>query len=268
MTPTYLDDNTRTAPYLTRCWESHFLRSAILALVSMSSAYVLLKQDDAPVVERRRHGRRIAFGIGLLLSTFALYSLWYGFPVHLPSQHGESDTMLAPQAEESLLEQCAANVPLQANAPTPVNVWASLDVDEMTSILHWVSEPDRGFNLTVADKAGLSDNTVFHIEAFRPSKADALAYLADPVTDNLPKQYARVTIHHGGLEEPVVRDYLVGPLPVGDKTSIRQLTEIYHRDEIPFSARGFASFGEFNPILLRMMPQIADVTQVCGCSDF
>ncbi|KAH9922763.1 uncharacterized protein B0H18DRAFT_956131 [Fomitopsis serialis] len=51
------------------------------------------------------------------------------------------------------------------------------------------------------------------IGAWRPAKADALAYVADPGNTAPPDRYARVTIHHGAVEVPKVQDYLVGPLP-------------------------------------------------------
>jgi len=61
--------------------------------------------------------------------------------------------------------------------------------------------------------------------------------LEDPSDDTIPERHARVTIHHGGVEYPVIRDYLVGPLPTNEKTRLRPLEDIYH-NEIKFNARG------------------------------
>ncbi|EGO02293.1 hypothetical protein SERLA73DRAFT_86572 [Serpula lacrymans var. lacrymans S7.3] len=76
------------------------------------------------------------------------------------------------------------------------------------------------------------------IEVFYPPKAEVLAYLTSPSTAAIPSRNARVTIKHGSLAEPVVVDYLVGPLPVGSSTEMTKLVDIYHRDTIPFNSRG------------------------------
>ena len=110
----------------------------------------------------------------------------------------------------------------------------------------------------------MSDNLVFHIDAFRPSKADALAYLADPEGIAPPERFARVTIHHGSAPEPYIQDYRVGPLPCDDNTTIEPLTDIYHRDPIPFNARGILSPAEISPLIGKTIKRLANITAVRG----
>ncbi|EEB96477.1 hypothetical protein MPER_04384, partial [Moniliophthora perniciosa FA553] len=120
----------------------------------------------------------------------------------------------------------------------------------------WLEDPERNLNLTRASQSALSDNAIFNIEVYYPPKEDAIAHLSSPETINPPDRYARITIHHGAASEPVVKDYLVGPLPIRQQTTMRELTEIYHRD-VPYNARGFISFAsELGPVLQQYTPEL------------
>ncbi|GJE94516.1 amine oxidase catalytic domain-containing protein [Phanerochaete sordida] len=230
----------------------------------MRAGYELLKDpSEQPAPPARRSGRRVVWAV--LLSSAILVSSLYLFAPNLPS-HGDSTCQLqstpateAATVPEEPLEQCVASGPKAAKPPAPVNIWSSLTVNDTTTIYRWLNEPSHDLNLTSPESAALSDNFIYHIEAYRPSKSDALRYLESPEDSNLPERYARATIHHGTV--PVIKDYLVGPLPVSENTTMRQLTEIYHREDIPFNARGFAFPSEFTPMLMTYMPKIASVTQ-------
>ncbi|KAI0918247.1 hypothetical protein AcV7_007046 [Taiwanofungus camphoratus] len=231
----------------------------------MVGGYQLLKGDpSSPDLDRRprsfRAGR-IVVGTLFVLGT-AVFSLFYVFPSrpsHLPSNQPAS-TFTDLTGNEPL-KQCASGLPPPATPPAPVNPWASLTVPETVDISDWLNAPERALNLTPAAQAALSDSLIYHITAFRPAKADALAYLADPDSVPPPERYARVTLHHGAAKEPYVQDYLVGPIPVGERTAMRPLTEIYHRDFIPHNARGYVTLAEINPLLLRVMHPLAEVTK-------
>lgn len=167
----------------------------------------------------------------------------------------------------STSNQCVIPLPPLSQPPAPVNLWGSLTPEEMMMINDWLFDPARNLNLTVGEHAALSDNLVFRIEADRPPKAIALAYLSSPSEGRLPEKYARVTIHHGARKDenggPVIKDYLVGPLPIDDRrTVMTPLTEVYHRDEIPFNARAHTKPSELSPFLATLMSPIAEVTQV------
>ncbi|EJF56720.1 amine oxidase catalytic domain-containing protein [Dichomitus squalens LYAD-421 SS1] len=162
---------------------------------------------------------------------------------------------------EEPLQRCPSNLPLPAKPPAPTNPFASLTIPETVAIHDWVSSPALNLNLTAGDKAFISDNYIYRIEAYRPPKKDAVAYLDNPEQSSPPEKYAHVVIHHGSASEPYVQDYLVGPIPISEKTAMRKLTEVYHRDPIPYSARGFTTMNEIAPLLLKIMPPLAEATQ-------
>ena len=205
---------------------------------------------------RRFHLRWALF---LFLGT-ATFSIIYGGPLILE----RSRRMVALNVMKEGLQRCAANFPPIAVPPAEINPWASLSVEEIVEITQWLEAPSREYNLTSGDTAGLADNMIFLVEAYRPTKASALLYLSSPVQRNLPDRYARVTIHHGATHDPYIMDYLVGPLPVSNATSIRPLTEIYHREKITFNSRGYtAQVGvELLPFLSEVMAPLVNATKV------
>ncbi|TCD63339.1 hypothetical protein EIP91_005658 [Steccherinum ochraceum] len=226
-----------------------------------TSGYELLKQSDSVGLPERgwlRHGsgRRI-FVVILVIVGFITASLVV-FPVqhlHITTEQTFIDT------DGGALKQCPANLPQKASPPAPVNIWASLTVDETVTISQWLFANERSLNLTRGDQAGLNDNHIFLIEAYRPGKAAALAYLDSPSDRTLPKRFARVTVHHGAAAEPYISDYLVGPLPISRRTSMTPLTDIYQRDTIPYNARGFTGmpFAELLPLAEQILTPLKDV---------
>ena len=237
-------------------------------VLDMQGGYELLKASGelhpSPI---RRGNRRVIIGVlitgALCLSSF--YAFWPKVHLHQDDTY-QSQSTLSDSSSQQSLKQCAASIPPPAKAPAPVNLWASLTVNETVQISEWLSHPARGLNLTSAGAATLSDNVIFHIGAWRPAKADAVRYLETPSPFNLPERYARATLEFGARTAaqggPVIKDYLVGPLPISDRTSMRELKDVYHRDDIPFNARGFAIPTELTPLLMSYMPRLADVTQV------
>ena len=198
----------------------------------------------------------------LLLFSVACIAVIYclrTFPPHLKIVPSHTFGPFAPAPKP--LGYCPHPAPPLASPPVPVNVWASLTAQDVKTIAAWLNAPDRALNLTASHIAHISDNYIYHIGAWRPAKSDALAFLQNPESAPLPPRYARVTIHHGAADVPKVQDYLVGPLPVDDVTQIRTLTEVYHRSEIPYNARGYTTHTELNPILIKVMTEMADATQ-------
>lgn len=243
-------------------------------LTTMEARYQLLKADAAresdqilksgvDVVSR---ARRLALALAFVISVVILSFIYvrHGSAVHFPSESNK------PTFYNDAIQQCPSGVPAPASPPAPVNLWAPLDLEDAVQIRRWLEAPDRGLNLTRVDtRYSSSDNMLYNLETYYPSKAEALAYLAEvealvesPSSIPPPDRYARVTIHHGARLEPVVKDYLVGPLPVGTWTEMRELKNIYHRDDIPFHARGFAVNSELQKFLGRMMIPFAEATMV------
>lgn len=135
--------------------------------------------------------------------------------------------------------QCAASTAPAAFLPAPVNPWTSLTISEIVQIQDWLFAPEQGLNLTQGNVALPSDNHVYTMEAYYPSKVAVLDYFLSPSAVDLPPRFARVVIHHGAAQEPIVKNYLVGPLPIGPHTTLSPLTDIYHIDPIPYNARSF-----------------------------
>ncbi|KAI5825435.1 amine oxidase catalytic domain-containing protein [Schizophyllum commune Tattone D] len=216
-------------------------------------AYEPLKQEDAPAPQPApsKARRRLGAFAALFLGTIALSAL-----VFRPA--GKLEDLILHDASDDLLPlaQCAAPSVSSAKPPAPINPWASLTVEETSSIQRWLEAPERGLNLTRAHGSSMSDNVIFLIERYYPSKADALAYLDDPIPAKEPLKYARVSIHHGTI--PAVKIYLLGPLPISEETSMRELTEIYHRPDVPFNARGYLTGNELPELLGRITPPLAD----------
>ncbi|KAJ3861776.1 amine oxidase catalytic domain-containing protein [Lentinula novae-zelandiae] len=153
------------------------------------------------------------------------------------------------------LDKCASPIAPAAKPPTSTNPWAPLVVSEITDIQRWLEAPQRELNLTRGSSAILSDNVVYLIETYYPAKADALAYLAG---GSAPDKYAHVVIHHGGSDAPIIKNYLVGPLPVSEQMSMRLLSEIYHESEIPFNARGFVNIEELRDVFKFISPELSE----------
>ena len=176
------------------------------------------------------------------------------------------DIITVPAAinDDSRTGHCTSSLPLGASPPVILNLWASLTIPETSAIYAWLEAPERNLNLTRSRGSiqVLSDNVVYGIETYYPPKSEALAYLENFEASPPPARFARVTIHHGGVEVPVVMDYLVGPLPVGSRTTIRPLKEIYHRDDIPFNARGFVDIEEISDFLALETASIAYAMEV------
>jgi len=167
------------------------------------------------------------------------------------------------------IEKCTSSQvrPPRASPPAPVNLWALLTESETTQIESWLEDPERNLNLTRSKHSVVSDNVIFLIEAYAPPKADALVFLDSQNASScsppkLPERYARVTIHHGGWKEPVVKDYLVGPLPVGVKTAIKPLLDIYHREDIPFNARALFQLADLSIFLAKEIKPLMHAMEV------
>ncbi|EMD39459.1 hypothetical protein CERSUDRAFT_91968 [Gelatoporia subvermispora B] len=229
----------------------------------MASKYTLLPEDnrvDVGAAPSQGLIRRVIKVFLCITLGTALAIGVHNFQTVLSAVDGPSAT----QDEPGAVSRCPTNIPLAASPPVPVNLWTPLTVSETYNISSWLSAPDRNLNLTRGDRAGLADNFIYLIEAYPPSKTAALAYLDQTANSSVspPDRYARVTLHEGAAREPVVRDYLVGPLPVGEDTTMRPLTEIYHRPDIPYNARGYTvPFSELSPLLLRIMTPLAEATQ-------
>ncbi|KAI5797340.1 copper amine oxidase [Peziza echinospora] len=113
--------------------------------------------------------------------------------------------------------------------PPKSNIWLGLSNEEAIGLLRFVHDPKTGLNLTAYDNATAWDNYITVTEAIMPNKTDAVKYL-DTDSKEVPSRYARVVVSVGATEEPYLTEYMVGPLPVTEKTTIAPFTYTYNRD--------------------------------------
>ncbi|KAJ4487712.1 copper amine oxidase [Lentinula aciculospora] len=206
--------------------------------------------DNVSKALRRRRGR---FRLGFLIffTTITLCALFL-----TPGKSSPSVTLYSD--EDTGLERCVAPLPTAAKPPTRTNPWASLTVPEITAIQKWLEAPERELNLSRGSTAILSDNVVYLIEIYYPAKSDALEYLAG---GSAPDRYSHIVIHHGGSEVPTIKNYIVGPLPIDEQTTMRPLTEIYHENDIPYNVRGFVNMGELRDVFKFISPDLSDALE-------
>lgn len=200
-----------------------------------SGGYELLKPTPVDTTTSPRSRYRLLSGIVFL--TFSVFFLFKSGPYFLSDQHSSASLEAHGNAES--IAQCVANTAPAASPPAPANPWSSLTIAEIVQIQDWLFAPEQGLNLTLGDVAVPSDNHLYIVEAYYPPKAAVLSYLSSPSTLDLSPRFARVAIHHGAAQEPIVKNYLVGPLPIGPHTRMSPLTDIYHIDPIPYNARPF-----------------------------
>src|ERR1700734_2381176 len=162
----------------------------------MEARYELLKADvpkKDPILNTTRHGYiGLAFTFALSVAVVSLFYVQHQTTVHFPTESHN------PIFDNEGIQQCPSGLPPPASPPAPVNLWASLDLEDAVQIRQWLEAPERRLNLTRVETAyASSDNMIYNIEAHYPSKADALAYLGSSSSVPIPDRYARVTIHHG-----------------------------------------------------------------------
>ena len=155
----------------------------------------------------------------------------------------------------------AGDAPVVAAPKT--NVWAPISPEDNLSVWNLLHAEETGLNLTVPDDANLTDNYVFWIDTLHTNKSDVLPYLDGD--GPLPPKYARAIIFEGGKEDPGSQEYMIGPLPVSESTTVEPLDYIYNGGNggfIPFNAR-YADAPKSNaiaPLITEAMTNISDIT--------
>lgn len=117
-----------------------------------------------------------------------------------------------------------------------------------------------------AEDQGLQDpdgTNSFWIDTLPMNKTDVMPYLNGSVTT--PPKYARAIIFEGGKEFPDSQEYMIGPLPVTEKTSIQKLDYLYNGgsgSSVPFNSRYFDGprTTATDPLVASIMSNISDIT--------
>jgi primary-amine oxidase len=106
------------------------------------------------------------------------------------------------------------------------NIWKDLSDEETINLLDWLHSPSLNLGLTAVKDASLKDDFIFVTELLRPNKTDAIAFLDN--ASSAPLRYARVTIKRNSVDQASVDEYMVGPLPISNHTSIQELNFPYN----------------------------------------
>jgi primary-amine oxidase len=80
-----------------------------------------------------------------------------------------------------------------------------------------------------------------------------------------PPQYARAIIFEGGKEVPDSQEYMIGPLPVTEGTTIQKLDYLYNGGSggsVPYNSRYFDGprSTATDPLVASIMGNISDIT--------
>ncbi|KAJ5774196.1 membrane copper amine oxidase [Penicillium paradoxum] len=156
----------------------------------------------------------------------------------------------------SSLSSAAANF---SNLAPRQNIWADLTDREVVDVLAHVHSVTSNLNLTAAVNASLWDNFVHRIEVAQPSKKDALPFIAGK-SSKPPPRFARIAVHHGTSSEVYWDEYLVGPLPVSENTTIKPL-EYSHRAELEHARNLVPDTLSFKQWPYSVAESVADITQ-------
>ena len=81
----------------------------------------------------------------------------------------------------------------------------------------------------------------------------------------MPTKYARAIIFEGGKDVPNSQEYMIGPLPVTESTTIQKLDYLYNGGmggSVPYNSRHFDSprSKATDPLIASIMSNISDIT--------
>ncbi|KAL7413894.1 copper amine oxidase [Mrakia frigida] len=100
------------------------------------------------------------------------------------------------------------------------NIFISLTNDEAAAVISFLHNQTE-LNLTASADAGEWDNAISVIDLVAPNKTLALDFLDGNGT--APERYAKAMIMFGAFEEPYLQDFIVGPLPISNRTTYSSL---------------------------------------------
>ena len=136
------------------------------------------------------------------------------------------------------------------------SVWNVLTTAEIKSVIDWLQL--SGLDLKPFDDAGIGDNYIMRISLESPSKREMLEYLDN--NGSRPPRRARVIVSLGARSPPVIREYIVGPIPISHLTEMKPYSFSGIID-IPFNARISDSkhYFHLNVLVQRVVVQISDI---------
>jgi primary-amine oxidase len=103
----------------------------------------------------------------------------------------------------------------------------------------------------------------FWIDTLPPNKTDVLPFIDG--SRAVPPKYARAIIFEGGKSEPDSQEYMIGPLPLTNTSTIQKLDYLYNGGRggsVPYNARYFDGprTSATDPLVASIMMNISDIT--------
>ncbi|XP_018419989.1 PREDICTED: membrane primary amine oxidase-like isoform X2 [Nanorana parkeri] len=111
-------------------------------------------------------------------------------------------------------------------------VFADLTPEELIEVLSYLKKTLQE-NLVDISAAEPGSNCIYSVELLPPKKQDALLYLDKGGPK--PRREALAIVYFGSHAEPVIKEYVVGPLP--KPTSINDITAKKYKDKLPYYRR-------------------------------
>ncbi|KXJ85223.1 copper amine oxidase [Microdochium bolleyi] len=103
------------------------------------------------------------------------------------------------------------------------NIWQGLTEKETVDVIQFLHSDAVGLNLTAAANASDWDNAILSVELMLPNKTEVLQYIDGNATAS-PVRHARAILMFGATENPYVREYMVGPLPICNTSTVSPYT--------------------------------------------
>ncbi|KAH7128703.1 copper amine oxidase, partial [Dendryphion nanum] len=156
----------------------------------------------------------------------------------------------------ALCVQCSTQQPV-VTAPHK-NIWHALSEEEFGAIAVLVNQK---LNLTSSPTGSGKENYITSIDLLQPNKTAVIPFLSN--SGDEPSRFARATVQYQSPTQPYHQEYVIGPLPATNATSVRPLT-------FPFNNKGrgksrvlsiFAAGQGLGEFLGRLNNDIEDITR-------
>ncbi|EJT99165.1 copper amine oxidase [Dacryopinax primogenitus] len=138
------------------------------------------------------------------------------------------------------------------------NIWLGLTEAEVAGITEFVHN-QKSLNLTAVENATNWDNSLLLVELMLPNKTDALNYFDGGGAE--PARHAHIEVdHRASVHNPAYLDYIVGPLPISNKTTVEPLAWPYTKG--PGSSHNYAADDDArNDFMNNFGAELADITR-------
>lgn len=132
----------------------------------------------------------------------------------------------------------------------PSTLFSDLSALEMDNIVNFLHKQEF-LDLAPHAIAETNSNYIHMIEMLTPPKAQVLKYLDESGPE--PERMARAFIFRGNTSNPIIEEYIVGPLPNPTRVSLMQTDA--RKTQIGFNMRPFSKY-EFKAVHKHILPAV------------